>query len=43
VSAFQAHHHLAPSGALGAGTWRALLHFRPREPSWAGAPPTCER
>jgi hypothetical protein len=43
VSAFQARHRLRPSGVLGAATWRALLHFRAREPSWAGAPPTCER
>ncbi len=43
VSAFQARHRLHPSGVLGAATWRALLRLRPREPSWAGAPPTCER
>lgn len=43
VSAFQAHHRLTPSGVLGAATWRALLHFHPHEPSWTGAPPTCER
>jgi hypothetical protein len=43
VSTFQAHHRLAPSGVLGAATWRALLHFHPREPSWVSAPPTCER
>jgi len=43
VSTFQAHHRLAPSGVLGAATWRALLRFHPREPSWASAPPTCER
>ncbi|HTC73805.1 MAG TPA: peptidoglycan-binding domain-containing protein, partial [Solirubrobacteraceae bacterium] len=43
VSAFQARHRLRPSGVLGAATWRALLHFRAREPAWAGAPPTCER
>ena len=43
VSTFQAHHRLPASGVLGAVTWSALLHFHPREPSWAGAPPTCER
>jgi hypothetical protein len=43
VSAFQSRHRLRPSGVLSAATWRALLRFRPREPSWAGAPPTCER
>jgi hypothetical protein len=43
VSAFQARHRLPPSGVLGPAAWRALLRFRPREPSWAGAPPTCER
>jgi hypothetical protein len=43
VSTFQAHHHLPSSGVLTAGTWRALLRLRPREPSWASAPPTCER
>ena len=43
VSAFQARHRLTPSGAIGAGTWTALLRLRPREPSWGSAPPTCER
>ncbi len=43
VSAFQARHRLTPSGVLGAGTWRALLRSRPREPSWGSAAPTCER
>jgi len=43
VSSFQAHHRLSPSGVLGPATWRALLHFRQREPSWTSAPPTCEQ
>jgi hypothetical protein len=43
VASFQTRHRLSPSGVLGPATWRALLHLRPREPSWASAPPTCER
>jgi hypothetical protein len=43
VASFQTRHRLPPSGVLGPATWRALLHLRPREPSWASAPPTCER
>jgi hypothetical protein len=43
VASFQAHHRLPPRGVLGPATWRALLHFHPREPSWANAPPDCER
>jgi Putative peptidoglycan binding domain len=43
VSSFQALHRLAPNGVLDPATWRALLRFRPREPSWASAPPTCEQ
>jgi hypothetical protein len=39
LAAFQARHHLAPSGVLGPATWRALLRLRPREPSWAGSAP----
>jgi hypothetical protein len=43
VSSFQAHHRLSPSGVLDPVTWRALLRFHPREPSWTSAPPTCEQ
>jgi hypothetical protein len=39
VASFQAHHDLKPSGILTASTWKALLRLRPREPSWAKAPP----
>jgi peptidoglycan hydrolase-like protein with peptidoglycan-binding domain len=39
VAAFQARHHLSASGLLDAATWKALLRFRPREPSWAAGPP----
>ena len=43
VASFQARHRLQQSGVLGPATWRALLRLRPREPSWASAPPVCER
>ncbi len=43
VSSFQSRHRLAPSGVLGPATWRALLRFKPREPSWSSLPPTCEQ
>ena len=43
VASFQSRHRLAPSGALGPATWRALLRLHPREPSWASAPPVCEQ
>ncbi len=43
VAAFQARHHLPPNGVLGPATWRALLRFRPREPSWASASPDSAR
>jgi Putative peptidoglycan binding domain len=36
---FQERHHLKPDGILDPATWRALLHFTPREPSWANGPP----
>ncbi len=39
VAAFQSRHHLRADGVLGPATWRALLRFRPREPSWASGPP----
>ena len=39
LARFQARHRLAASGVLGPATWRALLRLRPREPSWAKAPP----
>jgi Putative peptidoglycan binding domain len=43
VASFQAHHHLPPTGLLTAGTWRALLRFTAREPSWADGPPASAR
>jgi len=43
VATFQSRHRLPPSGLLTPATWRALLRLHPREPSWASAPPTCER
>jgi hypothetical protein len=39
VGAFQARHRLSVNGVLGPATWKALLRFHPREPSWASAPP----
>jgi hypothetical protein len=39
LARFQARHRLPASGVLGPATWRALLRLRPREPSWAKAPP----
>jgi hypothetical protein len=39
VAAFQARHHLQASGVLGTATWKALLRFHPRAPSWANGPP----
>ena len=43
VASFQARHRLSPSGALTAGTWRLLLRYKPRQPSWAGGPPDSAR
>jgi Putative peptidoglycan binding domain len=39
VASFQTRYSLRASGVLDPATWRALLHFHPREPSWASAPP----
>jgi hypothetical protein len=39
VASFQARHRLTPDGILTPATWTALLHLKPREPSWANAPP----
>ncbi len=39
VDAFQSRHHLRQSGVLNPATWKALLRFHAREPSWAGGPP----
>ena len=39
VASFQARHHIHPSGVLNPPTWKALLRFHPREPSWASGPP----
>jgi hypothetical protein len=39
VASFQALHRLQPNGVLGPATWKALLRFHPREPSWASGPP----
>jgi hypothetical protein len=43
VESFQARHRLRANGVLGPATWRALLRYRPREPSWADGPPDCAR
>jgi hypothetical protein len=43
VASFQTRHRLAVNGVLDPATWRALLRFRPREPSWASAPPDSAR
>jgi hypothetical protein len=43
VASFQTRQHLRPDGILNPATWRALLHFRPREPSWAKEPPDSAR
>jgi Putative peptidoglycan binding domain len=39
IVGFQRRHHLRRSGLLDAPTWRALLRFHAREPSWAAQPP----
>ncbi|HEY2571465.1 MAG TPA: peptidoglycan-binding domain-containing protein [Solirubrobacteraceae bacterium] len=39
VAQFQRRHRLPANGELTPATWRALLRLRPREPSWALAPP----
>lgn len=39
IFSFQARHHIHGSGVLNAATWKALLRFHPREPSWAAGPP----
>ncbi len=39
VATFQARHRLPADGVLRPSTWRALLRFHPREPSWAREPP----
>ncbi len=39
VGAFQARHRMRVNEVLGPATWKALLRFRPREPSWAKGPP----
>ncbi len=43
VASFQVRHHLRADGILNPATWRALLYFRPREPSWAKGPPDSAR
>jgi peptidoglycan hydrolase-like protein with peptidoglycan-binding domain len=43
VASFQARHRLRVDGILRPATWKALLRFRPREPSWAGGPPDSAR
>lgn len=43
VGAFQSRHRLRPSGVITAATWRALLRFHAREPSWASGPPDSAR
>jgi hypothetical protein len=39
VASFQSRYRLHPSGVLNPATWKALLRFRAREPSWASGPP----
>jgi len=43
LAAFQTRHRLRPTGVLGPSTWRALLRFHAREPSWAAQPPDSAR
>jgi hypothetical protein len=43
VASFQRRHRLRPSGVITAATWKALQRLRPREPSWASAPPDSAR
>jgi hypothetical protein len=43
LTRFQARRHLRRSGLLDAPTWRALLHLKAREPSWAKGPPLSAR
>jgi len=39
VAAFQSRHRLRQSGVLNPATWKALLRFHARQPSWASGPP----
>jgi hypothetical protein len=43
VASFQRRHRLQASGVLDAATWKALLRFHPRVPSWANGPPDSAR
>lgn len=43
VAAFQERHRLARTGLLDPATWRVLLRYTAREPSWAGGPPDSAR
>jgi hypothetical protein len=39
LASFQRRHRLPANGLLTGASWRALLRYRAREPSWAAAPP----
>lgn len=43
VAVFQRRHRFPATGTLGPATWKALLRFRAREPSWAVGPPDSAR
>ncbi len=43
VGRFQSRHRLHVSGLLTSATWKALMRFRAREPSWAKGPPASAR
>lgn len=43
VAHFQLRHHLRANGVLGPATWKALLHLKAREPSWATSAPQSAR
>ncbi|MGO9487489.1 MAG: peptidoglycan-binding domain-containing protein [Solirubrobacteraceae bacterium] len=43
VARFQSRHRLRADGLLDAPTWRELLRFRAREPSWVNGPPDSAR
>jgi hypothetical protein len=43
VASFQRRHRLRANGVLGTASWRTLLRFKPREPSWSAKPPDSAR
>jgi putative peptidoglycan binding protein len=43
LARFQERHHLPADGVLRPASWKALLRFHPRAPSWAAHPPDSAR